>query len=54
MFKIFKKKSEAEILNKKYHKLMNEAHGLSTFNRKLSDQKVFEANEVLKQLDKIA
>lgn len=53
MFKLFKKKSEKEILQKKYEKLMKEAHGLSTTNRKLSDDKVFEAEEVLKQMDKL-
>jgi hypothetical protein len=54
MLGLFRKKSEKEILQKKYEKLMKEAHGLSTTNRKLSDQKVFEAEEVLKQMDKIA
>jgi len=54
MLGLFKKKSEKKILQKKYKKLMKEAHGLSTTNRKLSDQKVFEAEEVLKQMDKIA
>ncbi len=53
MFTLFKKKSEKEILQKKYEKLMKEAHSLSTTNRKLSDTKVFEAEEVLKQMDKI-
>lgn len=53
MFKLFKKKSEKEILQKKYEKLMKESHGLSTTNRKLSDEKVFEAEEVLKLMDKI-
>ncbi|MFK7811159.1 MAG: Lacal_2735 family protein [Maribacter sp.] len=53
MFKLFKKKSEKEILQKKYEKLMKEAHSLSTTNRKLSDNKVFEAEEVLKQMDQI-
>lgn len=33
---------------------MKEAHSLSTKNRKLSDEKIFEAEEVLKQMDKIA
>jgi len=30
-----------------------EAHGLSTTNGKLSDQKVFEAEEMMKQLEKM-
>ena len=53
MFKLFKKKSEKEILQKKYEKLLKEAHILSTTNRKQSDTKVFEAEEVLKQLEKL-
>jgi hypothetical protein len=53
MFKLFKKKSEKEILQKKYEKLLKEAHTLSTTNRKQSDTKVFEAEEVLKQLEKL-
>ncbi|WP_394746819.1 Lacal_2735 family protein [Spongiimicrobium salis] len=53
MFGLFKKKSQKELLEKKYRKLMEEAHRLSTTNRKLSDEKVFEAEEVLKQLDKL-
>ena len=53
MFGLFKKKSEKEILQGKYKKLMGEAHALSTSNRRLSDEKVAEAEEVLKQLDKL-
>lgn len=53
MFNLFKKKSEIEILQKKYEKLMKEAHGLSTTNRKLSDDKVFEADQVLKEMEKL-
>jgi hypothetical protein len=53
MFKLFKKKSEKEKLQEQYTKLLKEAHSLSTTNRKLSDQKVFEAEEVMKQLEKL-
>jgi len=53
MFGIFKRKSQKEILQKKYSKLMEEAHRLSTTNRKQSDEKVFEAEEVMKQLDQL-
>jgi hypothetical protein len=45
------KKSEAEKLEEKYQKLLKEAHALSTVNRKESDLKLAEANEVLKQID---
>ena len=54
MLSIFKKKSEKEILQKKYRKLMEEAHRLSHINRTQSDLKVFEAEEVLKRLDQLS
>ena len=53
MFGIFKKKTEKEKLQDKYAKLMKEAHALSTSNRKLSDDKVYEAEQVLKQMEKL-
>lgn len=53
MFGLFKKKSEVEKLEIKYKNLLEEAHRLSTSNRSLSDDKTFEANEVLKQIDKL-
>lgn len=51
MFGIFKKKSEIEILQQKYEKLLSEAHRLSTVNRSESDKKIGEADLVLKQID---
>jgi hypothetical protein len=54
MFGLFKKKSEKEKLQDNYAKLMAEAHKLSTTNRKLSDEKVAEAEEVMKQIDALA
>ncbi len=53
MFGMFKKKSEKEKLQEKYQKLQKESFNLSTTNRKLSDQKAFEAEEVMKQLEKL-
>lgn len=53
MFGLFKKKTEAEKLNKKYDKLMQEGYELSTINRKASDSKYAEAEQVLKQLEKL-
>ena len=53
MFGLFRKKTEAEKLNKKYDKLMQECYELSTINRKASDAKYAEAEEVLKQLEKL-
>ena len=54
MFGLFKKKSEKEKLQAQYEKLLKEAHSLSTTNRKMSDQKVFEAEEVMKKLKKLS
>ena len=53
MFGLFKKKSEMEVLQEKYKKLMQQAHQLSTSNRILSDDKVFEAEEIMKQIVKL-
>jgi len=53
MFGLFKKKSEVEKLELKYKKILEEAHQLSTTNRSKSDEKMYEANEVLKQIDQI-
>ncbi len=54
MFGIFKKKTEAEKLNKKYDKLMEEGYRLSTVNRKASDEKYAEANKIMEQLEKLS
>lgn len=51
MFGIFKKKSNLEKLQKQYQDLMSEAHRLSTTDRKASDEKVAEAEEVAKLID---
>ena len=51
MFGLFKKKSEKDRLYEQYQKLSAEAHSLSTTNRKLSDQKAYEAEEVMKKLE---
>ncbi|RYM35171.1 Lacal_2735 family protein [Brumimicrobium glaciale] len=53
MFGLFKKKTEREKLEEKYDKLLKEAYTLSTTNRKMSDQKTYEASEVLKEIDKL-
>lgn len=53
MFGLFKKKSEKEKLQEQYAKLLKEAHALSTINRKMSDQKAFEAEGVMKQIEKL-
>jgi len=42
-----------EKLQSQYEKLLKEAHTLSTSNRKLSDEKTFEAEEIMKQIEKL-
>ena len=51
MFGWFKKKSQTEVLLKKYNKLMQESHRLSTINRAEADKKFAEAEELLKEVD---
>ena len=51
MFGLFKKKTEKEKLQQHYEKLLREAYLLSSSNRRMSDQKTFEANELSKQLE---
>lgn len=53
MFGLFKRKSKIEKLELKYRRLLEEAHKLSTINRSMSDTKTFEANQVLKEIDRI-
>lgn len=53
MFNLFKKRSEIEILQKKYEKLMEEAYKLSSINRAESDKKVGEADLILKQIEEL-
>ncbi len=53
MFNLFKKRSEVEILQKKYEKLMAEAYKLSSINRADSDKKVGEADLILKQIEEL-
>jgi hypothetical protein len=53
MFGLFKKSSPKEQLEKKYKDLMQQAHKYSTTNRKLSDQRVQEAEEVMQELERL-
>lgn len=48
---LFSRKSEKEKLQEHYAKLMEEAHSLSHSDRKASDQKVAEAEEVVKKME---
>ena len=51
MFGLFKKKSKKELLLTKYKKLNEEAYKLSHHNRKASDIKLKEANDVLQEIN---
>ena len=51
MFGLFKKKSEADKLQEEYAKLMKEAFVLSKSDRKKSDAKTADAEEILKKID---
>jgi hypothetical protein len=51
MFKLFKRKSKLEKLNRQYENLLKEAHRLSAVNRKASDEKVAEANRLVKEIE---
>ncbi|NNF33202.1 MAG: Lacal_2735 family protein [Saprospiraceae bacterium] len=53
MFGLFKKKSPVEKLQDDYKKLMEESYRLSTSDRKASDLKRAEADEILKQIEAI-
>jgi hypothetical protein len=54
MFGLFEKKSEKDKLYETYQKLLQEAHKLSTTNRKLSDQKTYEAEEIMKKIEQLS
>ncbi|QNM85826.1 Lacal_2735 family protein [Polaribacter pectinis] len=53
MFGLFKKKSEVEKLQEKYKKLMEEGFKLQSINRSDSDQKYLEADNLLKEIEKL-
>lgn len=53
MLGLFKKKSEKEKLQEKYRKLTAEAYRLSHTNRKLGDEKLAEAEDVMQQISKL-
>jgi hypothetical protein len=51
MFGLFNQKTEKEKLEIRYRKLLDEAHKLSSIDRKKGDAKMAEADAVLKQLE---
>ena len=48
---LFKRKSKVEKLGEQYRKLLSEAHKLSNINRRKSDSKVSEANDILNKIE---
>jgi len=52
-YPMFWKKSPTDKLKKKYEQLMKEAFDLSKTDRKKSDEKTAEANEVMQELEKL-
>lgn len=54
MFGFFKKKSPLEKLQLEYKALLSQAHKLSKIDRKRSDQKMAEADEVLKKMNQLS
>ena len=53
MFGLFNKKSESEKLQEKYKKLMEEGFKLQSISRSDSDKKYAEADQVLKDIEKL-
>ncbi len=51
MFGLFKKKSQLQLLQVKYENLMKESFILSKSNRSAADQKIVEAEEIMKQIE---
>lgn len=51
MFGIFKRKSEMEVLQKKYKQLLSEAHKLSHISRQESDSKMAEAEAISTRIE---
>lgn len=54
MFGLFKKKDPKAVLEERYKQLLAEAHRLSTVDRKASDLKRAEAEEVIKAIEQMA
>lgn len=53
MFGLFKKKDPIAQLEAQYKKLLEESFKLSKINRKESDAKAFEADQVLAQIEEL-
>lgn len=53
MFGLFKKKSEKEKLEEQHRKLLSEAYELSTTNRRMSDEKVSQAEAIMQRIEQL-
>lgn len=53
MFGLFKKKTEEEKLVNRHRKLLKEAYELQSINRRDSDQKYLEADELFKKIESL-
>ena len=53
MFGLFKSKSKAEKLQKKYDELIEQSYKLSTISRVDSDKKAAEADAILKKIEEL-
>ncbi len=51
MFNLFKQKSKVDILQFQYEKLMKESFELSKVNRAKADEKIAEAEKIIKQIE---
>ena len=49
--KLFRRKSKKEKLEIAYRKKLEESHKMSTINRSKSDELIFEAEQLLKQME---
>lgn len=48
---IFKRKTKKEKLNKEYERKLEKAYKLSSINRKKSEELIYEAELILKQIE---
>ena len=49
--KLFRRKSKKEKLQKEYRQKLAEAHKMSAINRAKSDQLIYEAEQLIKQIE---
>lgn len=47
----FRRKSKKEKLQKEYEKKLAEAHKMAAINRKKSDELIYEAEQLIKQME---